>query len=167
MDDSLRTFKEAIRIAPEDVDVLRGLGIHSFNSGNMGAAVDYLRRAFGINPKDDETVLYLARAYEETGDYKTALLLYQELRKMRPGDDTLYYNLGMNFGRTQNQAESHYNFGVYYQKKNKYDSALFHYQEALKFIPPTTRESRKSRRAWKASRKTGNRHRLPKKRLEF
>jgi tetratricopeptide (TPR) repeat protein len=133
----------------------------------MREAIDYLRRAFALNPKDCDTVLYLSRAYEETGDYKTALLLYQELRKLRPDDDSLYYNLGMNFGRTQNQAESHYNFGIFYQKKNKHDSAVFHFQQALKFLPPDDPRIAEIQKSLESLKKDRKQAPAAKKRLEF
>ena len=41
----------------------------------------------------------------------------------------------MAYGKTNNPGDSHYYFGVYFKKKKKMDSALFHFKEALKYFP--------------------------------
>jgi len=33
-------------------------------------------------------------------------------------------------------GESHYNFGIFFKKKHKLKSALFHFKAAQKFFPP-------------------------------
>ena len=132
---SMDLFSQALELAPEDIDILRGIGVGYFRLGKMAQAVDYLRKAYAIDDHDGETILFLARSYEETGDFRTALRLYQDLLKSKPDDGNIYYSLGMNYGKTGNQGESHFYFGMYNKKKDKHDTALFHFREALKYFP--------------------------------
>jgi len=99
-------------------------------------AIQYLRSAYQRSDGDAETVLYLGRAYEQAGDYMTALELYRKALAANVTDDQLYYGLATAYGHLNNQAESHYYFGIFFKKKNKKDSALFHYRAALSLIPP-------------------------------
>ena len=131
--EAIALFNRALALSPDDPDILRGMGSAYFSSGRMPQAVDYLRKAYAVDPRDAETVMVLARTYEETGDFKTALRLYQELQKLKPDENSVYYNLGMNFGRTGNQGESHYYFGLFNKKTGKSDTAIFHFREALKY----------------------------------
>ncbi len=134
--EALRLFNRALTLSPDDLDILKGIGISYFSSGKMSQAVDYLRKAYAVDPRDEETLMFLARTYEETADFRTALRLYQELQQVKPNDATVYYNLGMNFGRTGNNGESHYYFGLFNKKTGKSDTALFHFKEALKYFQP-------------------------------
>jgi beta-barrel assembly-enhancing protease len=131
--EAIPLFNRALALSPDDPDILRGMGSAYLSSGKMAQSVDYLRKAYTINPRDEETLMMLARTYEETGDFKTALRLYQDLQKLKPNDSSVYYNLGMNFGRTGNQGESHYYFGLFNKKTGKSDTAIFHFKEALKY----------------------------------
>jgi hypothetical protein len=44
-----------------------------------------------------------------------------------------------------NPGESHYYFGIFFKKKNKKDSALFHYRAALNLSPPDSERAREIR----------------------
>ena len=131
---AMQLFSRALELAPDDIDILRGVGIGYFQSGKIPQAVDYLRKAYALDEHDEETILFLARSYEETSDAATALRLYQDLLKTKPDDSTLYYRLGMNYGKIGNQGESHYYFGLFNRKREKRQTALFHFQEALKYF---------------------------------
>ena len=133
--EALRNFSRALQLAPDDPDVLRGLGISYFNAGKPGEAVAPLERAYRENDGDPETILYLGRAYEQTGNYRAAVEVLQRAVEKNPGDGSLYYPLATSYGYLDQQGESHYNFGMYYMKKRKNDSALFHFRQAQRFYP--------------------------------
>jgi hypothetical protein len=44
----------------------------------------------------------------------------------------------MAYGKANQTGDSHYYFGLYFKKKGKPDSALFHFKAALKLFPPET-----------------------------
>jgi beta-barrel assembly-enhancing protease len=136
LQEAANTITAALRYAPEDPDILRDAGIIAFEAGMNAEAIQYLRSAYQRSDGDAETVLYLGRAYEQAGDYMTALELYRKALAANVTDDQLYYGLATAYGHLNNQAESHYYFGIFFKKKNKKDSALFHYRAALSLIPP-------------------------------
>ncbi len=133
--DAMQLFTRALALAPDDIDILRGTGIAYFNVGNIPQAVDYLRKAYALDDHDEQTILYLARSYEETSDAKTALRLYLDLLKVKPDDPNLFYRLGMTYGMVGKQGESHYYFGLFNKKKEKHETATYHFKEALKYLP--------------------------------
>ena len=137
-DEALKHFSMAINRSPDDVDILRDLGILYFNMGKAIDATGPLKKAYLINQNDPETVLYLGRSYETMGNNIEALDLYEKFQRDNPDDTTIYYNLAMTYGKTNNPGESHYNFGIYFKKMNKNKSALFHFKAAQNYFPPGT-----------------------------
>lgn len=127
-------FDQAIKIAPKDPDILREMGIYYLNQRRIDDAVTVLEKAFAANEDALDTMVALGRAYDEVENYSSALELYSNANKRDPSNTTLYYNLAMTYGHLKNFGESHYNFGVYFKQKNKRDSALFHFREALHFF---------------------------------
>ncbi|HYA13570.1 MAG TPA: M48 family metalloprotease [Syntrophales bacterium] len=133
--DSLTNFHKALSLAPDDEDISRDLGIAYFKLGRTSEAINILRKALTINEDDSDTILYLGRSYELQGDYTTALNIYKKIEKKNIDDIDVYYSIAIAYGKTNDPGDSHYNFGIYFKKKNKMDSALFHFKEALKYFP--------------------------------
>ncbi len=134
-DESIANFHKALSLAPDDEDISRDLGIAYFKVGRTSEAIEILRKAITITEDDLDAVLYLGRSYELQGDNITALNLYKKIEKKNIDDADVYYSIAMAYGKTNNPGDSHYNFGIYFKKKNKMDSALFHFKEALKYFP--------------------------------
>jgi len=134
--EALKHFDSALSLSPNDPDILRDLGITQFNAGSAKAALAPLKKAHVIDPDDMETVLFLGRTSYALGDYAAALGFYQSYREKNPASDTIYYNLAMTCGKLNDQGESHYNFGIFFKKKRKLKSALFHFEAALPHFPP-------------------------------
>ncbi len=137
---AIATFQKALTLAPDDPDVLRDLGIAFFKTGRSAEAIPYLSKALG---KDDEgltTAYYLGKAYEAVEKYATAIEIYQQLIKKEGADDEVFHSLAAAYGKTNKRGISHYYFGLYFKKKNKLESALFHFKEALKHLPPGSGE---------------------------
>ena len=58
-------------------------------------------------------------------------------------DEETFYNLAMAYGKANLLGDSHYYFGLYFKKKGKTDSALFHFRAAIKHLPPDTARAEK------------------------
>lgn len=140
------TITQALRYAPEDAEILRDAGIIRFLGGHYPESIAYLRKSYQLNPSDQETVTYLGRSYEQTGDSLTALELYRAALAEGATDDQIYYGLGTTYGQLKNEAESHYWFGTYFKKKQKKDTALFHYRAALSLTPADSDRAREIRK---------------------
>ena len=134
-DESLSNFSKALSLSPDDQDITRDLGILYFKLGRPADAIVFLRRALTLKEDDLDTLLYLGRSYELQGDYTAALNLYKKIEKKNINDADIYYSIAMAYGKTNNPGDSHYYFGIYFKKKKKMDSALFHFKEALKYLP--------------------------------
>ncbi|MEA1971474.1 MAG: M48 family metalloprotease [Thermodesulfobacteriota bacterium] len=134
--ESFANFRRALSLSPDDADILRDLGISYFNLGNTSDAIESLQKAHSIDKKDADTILYLGRSYDTAGDYNAALELYKEFMKKNPDDTPIYHNLAMLYGKTNIPGKSHYNFGIFFRKKHKLKSALFHFKAAQDFFPP-------------------------------
>ncbi len=140
--ESLNTFRKALSLAPDDTDVLRDLGISLFKLGQMSNASHYLERAIRLDPNDPDTILHLGRTFEARDDMPNALRLYKKLEEKQLDDQEVSYNLAMAYGKANQTGESHYYFGLYFKKKGKPDSALFHFKAALRYFAPDTSRSR-------------------------
>jgi predicted Zn-dependent protease len=143
--EAAETIKSALSCAPEDPEILRDAGIISYLGNRYAEAVVYLRKAYQINEHDEETILYLGRSYEQTGDTLTALELYKKAAASGSKDEQITYGLATAYGKLNSEAESHYWFGVYFKMKKKKDSALFHYRAALSQLPPDSDRAREIR----------------------
>ena len=143
--DAEANIRAALRLAPEDPDILRDAGIIAYLAGRYPDAAQFLRKAYQVNDADAETVLYLGKAYEQTGDHFTALELYRKAQSAGIADDQIIYGLATAYGQLNNPGESHYWFGTYFKKKNKKDSALFHYRAALGRFPADSDRAREIR----------------------
>lgn len=133
---ALENFQKALKLAPNDREILSALGKAYFNYGRPIDALTYLSKAVALDGENLELLFYLGRAYEVKGDYQSALGVYKQLEEKKSTDDEVLYRLAFSYGKTNNQGESHYYFGLYFKKKNKPESADFHFKEALKYFPP-------------------------------
>ena len=131
--ESVQYFTRALKLSPGDADILRDLGITYFGMGNIADAIDALRGAYLINGDDLDTILYLGRSYEVAQNFAPALDLYIEYNRRNPDNIDFYHKLAMMYGKLGKLAESHYHFGLFFKKKNKPESALFHFKAALRY----------------------------------
>lgn len=128
-------FHRALAFAPRDPDILGDLGITYFIAGRTDEALKYLIEADKYNSSDQEVPLYLAKTYEAKGDLANAIAALKKLEAKKIEDDEFYYNMAMIYGKANKQLESHYNFGLFFKKKKKIESAIFHFKAALQSAP--------------------------------
>lgn len=133
--ESLDHFRKAARLAPDDQDILRDLGITLFKLGQFDEALKYLRRAIELQRNDLNATLYVGKTLMALGDIASALRLFRDLEERRPDEPEIYYNLALAYGKRGGAGDSHYYFGIYFKKKGKVESALFHFKAALKEFP--------------------------------
>jgi beta-barrel assembly-enhancing protease len=140
--ESLDTYRKALGLAPDDADILRDLGIALFKQSQFQDAAVYLERASRLNESDPDTILYLGRTFEARGDMPKALELYRSLEAKRLEDPEILYTLAMAYGKVNQTGDSHYYFGLYFKKKGKPESALFHLKAAIRYFSPDTARAR-------------------------
>lgn len=140
--ESLAAFQKAVRLAPNDPEIIRDQGIAFFKIGRLEEAAASLRRADQLGENDPGALVYLGRTYEALGDLPAALAVYKKIEKMRLNDEDILYNLAMAYGKANYPGDSHYYFGLYFKKKGKPESALFHFDKAVKLFPANSARSR-------------------------
>ena len=139
--EAFQAFHKAYVLAPKDPDILREMGVAYYHAGKAKEATGYLQEALKHNPDNVISLLYLARSYEAIGNTGQAIAIFKEIEGKPIEDDDVYYTMAMIYGKTNHPYESHYYFGKYFRRKLKKESALFHFQAALKYIPPNSPEA--------------------------
>ena len=139
---SLENFQKALNLAPADEDILRDTGISYFKAGHPAEAIELLQKAFALNEGNESTLIYLAKSYETLGDFESTLKIYRRLETKKIVDADIYYNMAVAYGKTNDPGNSHYNFGIYFKKKNKKESALFHFRAALPYFSKDSERGR-------------------------
>ena len=134
--DALATFQKALAIAPGDIDILRDQGIAFFKLGRYSDAEISLNQALRSNGTDPDSVLYLGKTYEVQGNMNGAIEQYKKLTRNGSTEPEILYSLAMAYGKANQAGESHYYFGFYFKKKEKTESALFHFKAASKLFSP-------------------------------
>ncbi len=134
--DALNHYQRVLTLAPRDEDVLKSLGLLYLTSGKADQAQAYLLRANAVNAANNEVTLALGKSYYALGNYEKALEYYLKLEGESVEDEVdIHYYIAMTYGKLHVPGESHYNFGLYFKKINKKDTALFHFKKALDFFP--------------------------------
>jgi len=136
--EAIQTFQKALSLSPHDPDILKEMGIACYKAGMATEAAPYLREAIKRDPDNVLSLLYLARVYEALGQKEEAIGLFKEIERKTVDDEEVYYTMAMIYGQHHHSYESHYYFGLYFKKKNRRESALFHFQAALKNVPPNS-----------------------------
>ncbi len=153
--EAMQTFIKAQSLSPHDPDIRREFGIACFKAGEINAAITNLQEAIKYDPDNVVAMLYLARSYEALGRKGEALALFREIAQKNVDDEEVFYNMAMIYGQNDHPYESHYYFGRYFKMKNRRESALFHFQAALKHVPAGGWEAGEIQREIDALKKDG------------
>jgi Flp pilus assembly protein TadD len=80
LDDAIRHYREAIRLAPDDTGVLVNLSGALLRQGRADEAVSHLERALAIDPNDANAHYTIAVAVASRGEYARA---WREIERAR------------------------------------------------------------------------------------
>jgi len=144
--ESVEHFQGALRLNGRDPDVLRDFGIALFKLGKFPEAALYLRRAIDVSHDDTAANLYLGKTLLESGNIREAIDILEKLAKKSPADPDVCYDLAVAYGKAAEKGPSHYYFGRYFKMKDKKESALFHFQAALKELPANDKKAEEIRK---------------------
>lgn len=127
-------FNKALSMRPQDHYILRDLGQAYFLKGDLAQSIQKLGQVSILDPKDGNAAFFLARAYQEKGDYPLALENFQRAKKLGTEGEDLHHYMGMAYGSLNNLVQAHYYFGKSFQLKGDKGKALFHFRTALKYV---------------------------------
>ena len=70
-------------------------------------------------------------SHESLGEYDEAIRLLKRLTYLPPVDNSVYYHLGISYGKQNKLVLAHYNFGIFYKNWRSVKKANFHFQKAF------------------------------------
>jgi Tfp pilus assembly protein PilF len=118
VDEAIKEFREALRIAPGHLYYLNTLGAALAGQGRTDEAISEFREAIRRDPTYAEAIYNLGNALREAGRIEEAISQYKEAIRLRP----------------QN-IEAHSNLGTLYAVTGEIDNAIREFQEAVRLNP--------------------------------
>lgn len=131
--EAIDQFQQALEIKPYEAFLLRDLGQAFFLKGDLGPAIEKLGQASVLDPRDGNTAFFLARAYQEKGEYPLALENFQRVMQLGTEGENVYHYLGLVYGSLKDLGQAHYYFAKSFLAKGDRGKALFHFKTALKY----------------------------------
>lgn len=111
-------LNQALKIEPNNPEVLRFLGIVATERKEFSAALKFLKRSLRIYPKNFYTLNNLGNLYLDLLDYSSSLSAFNQALQINPSFDEAWLNKGT----------------VLHELKN-YQEAISHFEKALNLNP--------------------------------
>ncbi len=128
--EAISVLKKARQKQPEFLPILRTLGEAYLMDGQQKKAVGVLKTALELDHGDKAALFLLGTIYEEQGKTEKALRIFKKLSYLKPVRNNVYYHLGVCYGRENQLALAHYNFGIYFKNSGRFQKAMFHFRKA-------------------------------------
>ncbi len=150
-----KLLNEALKIDPQNADILHCLGITAFSSGRINNAIEHFRIA-AEKKEDDPKILYnYASALLETGCYSDALKIFSKVLNLKPdyipalnkscsivgimGNLKLAEKICKSIiDKDPSFVEAYNNLGNAYKDQGKIEEAIKCYRKALEVKPDFT-----------------------------
>tara|TARA_Y100000590_G_scaffold468837_1_gene653396 strand:- start:11742 stop:12818 length:1077 start_codon:yes stop_codon:yes gene_type:complete len=143
------TLDEALKVNPDDPDMLFTAGKVFKDNGDFDTAVEYLERGLKINSSSSIGARYLADAYYEMGDKEGAVFAYTKAIRSDPENADLHFNLGVlylqleDFEMTEEEFQkvlrlnpddnqAAIGMGEAYEGMKRWEDAEYYYSRALR-----------------------------------
>jgi len=152
LDQAERLYQQILQADPQHADALHLLGVVSSQSGKYAAAIDYITRAIGVNPRVAAFHSNLGIAYRELKRLDDAVACWRRALDLDPNFADAYSNLGCTLkdqGKLEeagaccqraiqcqpNHAMGHNNLGNVLLEMGNVEEAVACYQRALQLRP--------------------------------
>ncbi len=104
-----KDFQQALKLSPDNYQVLNYLGYSWVDQGvNLEPALDMIRKAVALRPKDGYIVDSLGWAYYRLGRYEEAVAELEKAIVLSPSDPTINDHLGDAYWKTDRKLEATY-----------------------------------------------------------
>jgi len=87
-------FEQALKLAPNDADLLLEVGKYKLTAGQREEAIKLLQHCLRILPSDGDAQYYLAQAYHLTGQDDLALRAIRQSLKAEPDNPSVWQEYG-------------------------------------------------------------------------
>jgi tetratricopeptide (TPR) repeat protein len=88
------SFKRALKLTPDNPDLLYRLGVHELFAGDYPQAITLLKKHLRLRPRDGDALYYLAQAYHQTGDNSLALSSIRQSVQIDAGNPSVLQKYG-------------------------------------------------------------------------
>jgi Flp pilus assembly protein TadD len=144
--------REALRLRPDDVDVLNELGVAVWRQGRPAEAEAIYLRARQIDPNDFRILTNMGLALQEQGRFDEAAELYRRALQIRPDTYEAVMNLGVVISNQgyfdeatewlqaaqqlrPDSADALQNVGMNLGRQGRWQEAIHYYEQALRQRP--------------------------------
>ncbi|MBW1979587.1 MAG: M48 family metalloprotease [Deltaproteobacteria bacterium] len=131
--EATRYFKQAVSLRPDLAPFLIELGRTYLLMGELDKAQSTLQSAMTFNAQNPTVLYMLGRVFLEKDEVSQACQYLSQAANLDNRLPSIHYYLGLAFGKLNQLADAHYNFGIYYQRQHSWKNAAFHYNEALRY----------------------------------
>lgn len=150
--DDFHLWQDSVSKNSNHTRAMMYLGLSYWGKGELGLALEKLKQARTLEPKNNMAALYSAQIYEEQEKWSQAETLYRELIQKNPNEANYYTHLAVFMGNRRQIKESldllnhaleldhglalaHFNRAVFLDKVGDPNGALKAYQNAVVFEP--------------------------------
>lgn len=127
-----KLVQDRLRTTPDDPDAFYLLGVIFYFQGQLGPAVENLRRSLAIDPKHTDSAICLSVLLNDVGKYDEAKRVFEQANQSvahkRSGDDV---------GIDKKFAVKHMELADLYFRYRRYDEAIEEYGKAALLDPQT------------------------------
>ncbi|MCP4665284.1 MAG: M48 family metalloprotease [Deltaproteobacteria bacterium] len=127
---AIHHLKKAWERNPRFIPILTNLADAYQLSGRDREAISVLKEALKVGDEDSSTLFLLGLSYQNLGEHRKAIQLFERLASFEPVKKEVYYHLGISYGRKNILGRAHYNFAIYYRMLGQMDKARFHIKRA-------------------------------------
>ncbi len=92
--DAAVAYQKALKLAPNDADLLFNVGVHDLVAGDKAGAIELLSHHVKLIPKDGDAYFYLAQAYHLSGDDEHALRSIEQAARLEPANAAVLQKYG-------------------------------------------------------------------------
>jgi tetratricopeptide (TPR) repeat protein len=129
-------IKDKIQQSPESADAFYLLGVLNFMKGQIGKAIENLKKSLSIDPRHTDAAICLSVLFNDIGKYQDAKSVFEQANQSvvqkRHGDD---------LGIDRKFAVKHLEIADLYFRYRRYDEAIEEYSKAT-YLDPSTLDIR-------------------------
>ena len=150
--EAIELYGEMLRKQPRNPQILLGLGVAHFQTGQFKKSAELLQRFVLIDPKNAAAQYILGRSFSALNRPEDALLCFERALRLKPDYAEAFNNRGIVLTRLNrfeealasydqavavkpDYAEAHYNRGVVLWELKRLEDALACYSQALQIAP--------------------------------
>ena len=93
-DQAEASYEEALKLAPDDADLLYTVGVAKLVDGDRDQAIELFTKRLLQTPQDGDTLFYLAQAYHLKGDNDSALKTIKKSLEAEPDNAMVWQKYG-------------------------------------------------------------------------